>query len=225
MIRVCVRLEKISRDRTLWRDEVDLRRIFLDHSELEKVFQYFHRGTKTLALTGSLKKFKDKEGWNTECLSPSLFASLIESTVIEVLILEEHFINASKLGYTSFPTTLRHLSMENSHLADVPIKKSYFNNMASHTPLLESLNLNGCEWFEDHSLMAISKCPKLSSLQVRKCPQVGTCAAYILLAARFGFENLKILDLRETAIGDGEIHAFKTKPNLKQLYIDGSLHR
>ena len=217
-------MEKISRDRTLWR-EVDLQQKFLDNSELEKVFQCFHKGTKSLALVGSLEKFKDQPGWNTECLTPSLFATLTELATVENLILKEHYVNASKLVYTCFPTTLRCLSMENCFLTNVPTKKSYFNNMASHTPLLESLNLNGCQWFEDHSLMAISKCPKLTSLQVRNCPLVGTCAAYILLAARFGFENLKVLDLRETAIGDGEIHAFKTKPNLKQLYIDGTLHR
>lgn len=224
LFRVCQRLEKISHDRTLWR-EVDLRQNLLDSSELEKVFQCFHKGTKSLALTGSLEKLKDQSGWNTECLTPSLFTTLGELANIETLILEEHYIDASELVYTCFPTMLRHLSMENCQLTNVPIKKSYFNNMASHTPLLESLNLNGCQWFEDHSLMAISKCPKLTSLQMRNCPLVGTCAAYILLAARFGFENLKVLDLRETAIGDGEIHAFKAKPNLKQLYIDGSLHR
>ena len=224
LCRVCQRFEKISRDRTLWR-EVDLRQKFLDNSELEKVFQCFHKGTKSLSLTGSLVELKDKDGLNTETLTPSLFATLSELANVETLILEEHYVNASRLVYNCFPTTLRHLSMENCQLTNVPMKKSYFNNMASHTPLLESLNLNGCQWFEDHSLMAISKCPKLTSLRVRNCPLVGTCAAYILLAARFGFENLEVLDLRETAIGDGEIHAFKTKPNLKQLYIDGSLHR
>ena len=37
----------------------------------------------------------------------------------------------------------------------IPVKKSYFYNMASIMPQLESLNLSGCKWFEDHSLMAI----------------------------------------------------------------------
>ena len=97
--------------------------------------------------------------------------------------------------------------------------------MATITPELESLNLNGCHWFEDHSLMAISKCVKLRKLQLRNCPMVGSCSAYIMLAARFGFNSLEVLDLRETAVGDSEVHAFQSKLSLKQLYIDGSLHR
>ena len=37
--------------------------------------------------------------------------------------------------------------------------------------------------------------------------------------------SMKVLDLRQTAIGDGEIHAFQAKHSLCQLYIDGRLHR
>ena len=73
--------------------------------------------------------------------------------------------------------------------------------------------------------MAISKCPKLKTLRLRSCAKVGTCAAYIFLSARFGFENIEVLDLRETAISDAEVRAFKSKPKLKRLYIDGRVHR
>lgn len=219
---------------------MDLRPKFLTNLELEKVFQCFHGGTKSLALTGFLRGFQKTDDQNVESLSHSLFHSLIQpqnglssgssssshqAISLETLILEDHFIDASKLTYQLFPASLRHLSMENCDVKNFALKKSYFFNIASHTPNLESLNLNGCQWFEDHSLMAISKCPKLTSLRVRNCPEVGTCFPYILLAAKFGFENLKILDLRETAIGDGEISAFKIKPKLKQLYIDGRVHR
>ena len=54
---------------------------------------------------------------------------------------------------------------------------------------------------------------------------MGNCAAYIFLSARFGFEKIEVLDLRETAVTDSEIRAFKVKPNLKRLYADGRLHR
>lgn len=221
---VCSRLEKISKDRTLWK-EADLRPRFLTHAELEDAVKCFHRGTKVLASTGSVKLLSGKVQENTECLSPALFELVTQFTDLETLILEEHFINASILTYKCFPSTLKHLSMENCKLINVPVKESYFFNMATQTSHLESLNLNGCLWFEDHSMMAISKCPKLRILRLRGCVKVGTCAAYIFLSARFGFENIEVLDLRETAISDAEVRAFKSKPKLKRMYIDGRVHR
>jgi hypothetical protein len=208
----------------LWK-EADLRPRFLTHSELEDAVKCFHRGTKVLASTGSVKLLSGKVPENTECLSPALFELVTQATDLETLILEEHFVNASVLTYKCFPSTLKSLSMENCKLINVPVKESYFFNMATQTPHLESLNLNGCLWFEDHSMMAISKCPKLKTLRLRGCAKVGTCAAYIFLSARFGFENIEVLDLRETAISDAEVRAFKSKPKLKRLYIDGRVHR
>jgi hypothetical protein len=212
--RVCLRLEKISKDRTLWK-EADFRPKFITELELVKMIRCFHLGTKSLALSGS----------KVSCLSPNLFELIVQYSNLESLILEQHFIEANVLPFTCFPSTIRHLSMTDCELVNIPLKKSYFYNMASIMPQLESLDLNGCQWFEDHSLMAISKCPKLKSLCVRNCPKVGACAAYILLAARFGFDCIEVLDLRETAIGDGEIHAFQSKTSLKELYIDGRFHR
>lgn len=222
--RVCTRLEKISKDRTLWK-EADLRPRFLTHSELEDAVRCFHKGTKVLASTGSVKKLAGQSTENTECLSPALFELVTKATDLETLILEEHFVVASVLTYKCFPSTLKHLSMENCRLIKVPNKESYFFNMAMQTPHLESLNLNGCQWFEDHSMMAISKCPNLKMLKLRGCTKVGTCAAYIFLSARFGFDNIEVLDLRETTISDAEVRAFKAKPKLKRLYIDGTVHR
>lgn len=197
---------------------------FLTHSELEEAIKScFHRGTKVLATTGSVKSVSVPE--TTECLSPALFELVTQATDLETLILEEHFVNASILSYKCFPSSLKLLSMENCKLINVPVKESYFFNMAAQTPLLECLNLNGCLWFEDHSMMAISKCPNLKTLRLRSCVKVGTCAAYIFLSARFGFENIEILDLRETFISDAEVRSFKSKPKLKRLYIDGRVHR
>jgi hypothetical protein len=201
----------------------------LTHAELEEAVKCFHQGTKVFATTGmAIKKPMCIETNQIppyeDCLSPVLLEQVNESCKIETLILEEHFINASVLTYKCFPSTTKHLSMEKSHLLNAPVKESYFFNMASHTTQLESLNLSGCSWFEDHSMMAISKCPKLKVLRLRNCPKVGTCAAYIFLSARFGFEAIEVLDLRETAVSDSEVRAFKSKPNLKRLYIDGRLH-
>lgn len=184
---------------------------------------------------------------HSDCLTPALFDLVMQATSLETLILEEHFINATTLPYRCFPSSLKHLSMENCHMINAPVKESYFYNMAGQTPLLESLNLSGCNWFEDHSMMvqkktdpfvcdhlmtidpfwvqAISKCPRLKTLRLRGCSKVGTCAAYIFLSARFGFEKIEVLDLRETAVSDSEVRAFKSKPNLSRLYVDGRLHR
>lgn len=227
--RVCSRLEKISKDRTLWK-LADLRPLPLTKAEVEDTFRCFHKGTKLFAFTGMAKQVlpsldPSQPPAAVDCLSPSLLEQMNEAAQIETLILEEHFINAAVLTYKCFPSSIKHLSIENSQLLNPPIKESYFFNMVSQTPQLESLNLSGCAWFEDHSMMAISKCPKLKVLRLRNCPKVGTCAAYIFLSARFGFESIEVLDLRETAVSDSEVRAFKSKPNLKRLYIDGRQHR
>lgn len=233
--RVCTRLEKISKDRTLWK-EADLRPFCLSRSELEEAARCFHRGTKVLASTGPFRRAQcdnHEEAGTTStrqsvdsCLSQALFELVAGQAVgLETLILEEHLIDASALPYRCFPPSLRQLSMENCRMVNPPAKESYFFSMASITPNLEELNLSGCLWFEDHSMMALSKCPKLKILRLRGCPKVGTCAAYIFLSTRFGFEQIEILDLRETAVSDAEVRAFRAKPHLKRFYLDGRLHR
>lgn len=177
-----------------------------------------------LASAGCAKAGSAQEH-EAESLSPSLFELVTKRTDLETLILEEHLINAAVLTYKSFPPTLKRLSIENCKLVNLPMKESYFFNMSAQTPMLESFNLNGCTWFEDHSMMAISKSPKLKTLQLRKCIKVGTCSAYIFLSARFGFERIEILDLRETSVSNAEVRAFKSKPTLKRLYLDGTIHR
>lgn len=196
----------------------------LTHSELEDAIQCIHKGTKVLASTG-LANANSAQGCEMESLSPSLFELVTTRANLETLILEEHIINAAVLTYRCFPTTLKHLSFENCKLTNLPVKESYFYNMSAQTPLLETLNLNGCTWFEDHSIMAISKCPNLKTLQLRSCNKVGTCSAYIFLSARFGFEKIEVLDVRETSITNSEVRAFRTKGTLKRLYLDGTLHR
>ncbi|XP_076758946.1 uncharacterized protein LOC143428120 isoform X4 [Xylocopa sonorina] len=82
------------------------------------------------------------------------------------------------------------------------------------------LILSNCQWFTPHSLLVISKMPKLKELRLNSCHRLGECVAYTSLATRFGFKTLEILDLRDTALGDSEVGCFSCTKTLTHLYLE-----
>ncbi|XP_076225038.1 uncharacterized protein LOC116424184 isoform X4 [Nomia melanderi] len=82
------------------------------------------------------------------------------------------------------------------------------------------LILSNCQWFTPHSLLVISKMPKLKELRLNSCHRLGECVAYTSLATRFGFKTLEILDLRDTALGDSEVGCFNCTKTLTHLYLE-----
>lgn len=226
-----MRLQKISRDHTLKLKIADFRpsaQVLQLSLVMNIVQSYFGNKTVFFAVTGFAKNQLNtslEKHEKVQSLSPCLFSLIKELSNLETLILEEHYIDANELPLSCFPSSVKHFSMKNCDVFNMPVKQSYFYSMVTIMPHLERLDLSGCQWFEDHSLMAISKCTNLKSLRVRNCPRVGVCPAYILLATRFGFDNIEVLDLRGTMIGGHEISAFRSKVTLKELYVDGEYHR
>lgn len=64
--------------------------------------------------------------------------------------------------------------------------------MSLHFTQLEELILKHCSWVTTHSLLAISKCPKLISLNLEGCRNIGDSIAYCALVSMKGFANLKV---------------------------------
>lgn len=56
----------------------------------------------------------------------------------------------------------------------------------------QCLILTECNWFTPHSLLVISKIPKLKELRLNSCHRLGECVAYASLATRFGFKTLEV---------------------------------
>ncbi|KYQ53799.1 hypothetical protein ALC60_07282 [Trachymyrmex zeteki] len=126
----------------------------------------------------------------------------------------------SLIHITDFPCTIEKLSLEGCKMNYLQSNKSYFFKMDLHMPNLTCLILSNCEWFTPHSLLVISKIPKLKELRLNSCHRLGECVAYASLATRFGFKTLEILDLRDTALGDSEVGCFSSTKTLTHLYLE-----
>ncbi|XP_069692955.1 serine-rich adhesin for platelets isoform X2 [Periplaneta americana] len=216
--RITERFAHLVEDKNLWK-EIDFRPNKLKSDELLKYVYYFKRTTKLIALRGFVSEAPDPQ-WREEVLTPQLLEKISEKCPeLETLILDEHFGSALELGLDLFPTSIRHLSMKGCVISDLDPQHSYFQMMNIMLPFIKVLVLSNCAWVSPHDFMSISKCYQLEELRMDGCPQLGECVAYTSLAARFGFHSLKILDLRNTRMGDSDVGCFNRSRNLTHLYL------
>ncbi|XP_068967493.1 F-box/LRR-repeat protein fbxl-1 isoform X1 [Bombus flavifrons] len=210
----CQRLAQVAQDKTLWR-RVDFRATPILLNDLKEYIKFLQPTTTSLAMRGDLYCENDAE------LSPYFLNSVKATcTQLKELIIEEYCINADKIQITDFPSTIEKLSLEGCKMEHLRSNKSYFFKMNFHMPNLTCLILSNCEWFTPHSLLVISKMPKLKELRLNSCHRLGECVAYTSLATRFGFKTLEILDLRDTALGDSEVGCFSCTKTLTHLYLE-----
>ncbi|XP_016918450.1 uncharacterized protein LOC108001770 isoform X1 [Apis cerana] len=210
----CQRLGQIAQDKTLWR-RVDFRETPMLLNDLKEYIKFLQPITTSLAMRGDLYCEHDTE------LSPCFFNSIKTiCTQLKELIIEEYCINGDKIQITDFPSTIEKLSLEGCKMGYLRSNKSYFFKMNFHMPNLTCLILSNCQWFTPHSLLVISKMPKLKELRLNSCHRLGECVAYTSLATRFGFKTLEILDLRDTALGDSEVGCFSCTKTLTHLYLE-----
>lgn len=87
---------------------------------------------------------------------------------------------------------------------------------------IQTLILSNCQWLTGHSLLVLSKIPKLKELRLNSCKRLGECVAYASLATRYGFQKLEILDLRCTTFGDSEMCCFSNIKTLTHIYLEHS---
>ncbi|XP_076622866.1 uncharacterized protein LOC143342644 [Colletes latitarsis] len=214
----CQRLGQVAQDKTLWR-KVDFRVSPISSNDLKNYVKFLHPMTTSLAIRGCLHSEVESG------LSPYLFNSIKNvCTQLKELIIEEYYINGNKIQITDFPCTTEKLSLEGCKMGYLRSDKSYFFKMNFHMPNLTCLILSDCSWFSPHSLLVISKMPKLKELRLNSCHRLGECVAYTSLATRFGFKTLEILDLRDTALGDSEVGCFICTKTLTHLYLECPSH-
>ncbi|XP_024880402.1 uncharacterized protein LOC112460116 [Temnothorax curvispinosus] len=210
----CQRFAQLAQDRTLWR-RVDFRTnpILLD--DLNQYMKFLQPITMSLAIRGNLIC---REG---SSLTQKFFNNVKTlCDQLKELIIEEYYINGDKIHITDFPCTIEKLSLKGCKMNYLQNNKSYFFKMDLHMPNLTCLILSNCEWFTPHSLLVISKIPKLKELRLNSCHRLGECVAYASLATRFGFKTLEVLDLRDTALGDSEVGCFSSTKTLTHLYLE-----
>ncbi|XP_031826083.1 uncharacterized protein LOC116424184 isoform X2 [Nomia melanderi] len=211
----CQRLGQVAQDKTLWR-RVDFRALPIQLNDfLKEYIKFLQPMTTTLAIRSSPYTEED------DGLSPSFFNSIkTVCTQLKELIIEDYYINGDKIQITDFPRTIAKLSLKGCKMNCLRSNKSYFFKMNFHMPNLTCLILSNCQWFTPHSLLVISKMPKLKELRLNSCHRLGECVAYTSLATRFGFKTLEILDLRDTALGDSEVGCFNCTKTLTHLYLE-----
>ncbi|CAB3258157.1 unnamed protein product [Arctia plantaginis] len=117
-----------------------------------------------------------------------------------------------------FPPNLKKLSLKGTRCYNLPLNTSYLGKIQDRLPELEYLDISECEWFEPASLMPLSKVKNLQELYMRECRRLTECVAYASLATRYGFQKLRILDVRGSPVADSELSSFGWLRNLEELY-------
>ncbi|KMQ88071.1 f-box lrr-repeat protein 12 [Lasius niger] len=210
----CHRFAQLTQDRTLWR-RVDFRTKPLLLNDLNRYMKFLQPITTSLAVRGNFVSGK------CSALTQKFFKNVKTlCNQLKELIIEEYYINGDKIQITDFPCTIEKLSLEGCQMEYLQSNKSYFFKMDLYMPNLTCLILSNCQWFTPHSLLVISKVPKLKELRLNSCHRLGECVAYASLATRFGFKTLEILDLRDTALGDSEVGCFSSTKTLTHLYLE-----
>lgn len=213
--RVCTRLQNICADASLW-TEVDTH--FgdpLSLRELRSLLKFVHGRTRRVALRGFLRASVQRQ---REAVSSSLLEQLRDRCpALAEVSLTECYVDATRLHLGVLPRGLERLALRDSEFVNTPTQESYFRNLELTLPRLRVLDLAGCGWVSNHSLMAICKCEQLEELNLRGCFRIGVCFVYTALACRFGFKRLRKLDLRDTSIGNSEVPAFGRLPEITHL--------
>jgi len=216
----CLRLQRICDDKTLWR-RADFRGRPLSLKPLKTLVKKLKPTTDFLAVEGSL--YSGPTPSKIETFSEVLLRDLTQTCPnLTTIVLHKCYIDAEKVTFSRLPPSLEQLAVTHCEVVNTPEKFSYFKEIHTNLPRLKSLDLTGAGWVSNHSLMAICKCPLLEELRLRGCFRIGECFAYTALATRFGFENVKFFDLRDTEIGDSEVACFGRRPRVEVLLVGTS---
>lgn len=206
------RLASVASDESLWK-RVDTSTHPLSASEFRKALKFVGHRTTAVRIGGNVADKRE-----------SVTASILETVEkkcphLEEFILDGCYVDAKKITIGSFPKHIKKFGLVNCCVVNIPTKESYLFQMDKLLPHVENLDLSNSGWLSNHTLQAICKTDTLSEVNFRGCRRIGEVFVYTALATRFGFRHVKVMDLRDTSIGDTEVPCFGRLPEITHLYF------
>lgn len=202
----CHRLSCLVEDQSLW-ISIDGRLRPNSIDKIEFCWSHVKEKTKRLLLAA--------ESRSQFVLSPNHIFSPGKLSNLTVLSLEHQCIKYCTLN--DFPQSLEELSFRYSFIAR---HMDFFRFSEKTMSNLKTLIMDHCQWFESYNLMSICKYPKLEILSLYMCKKLGNDdIANVTIASRYGFNSLKVLDVRFTGVGDHFVEAFCCKGSIQIIYF------
>lgn len=209
------RFEPLLSDSRLWRT-VDL--TACDHlsvCELRRLSHLMGARTRSLSLRGHVACYKRS---CEPLLSDEFLRDLVERCPSLVhLRLEKCVLNTAKVSLSSLPSHLNSLSLSGSRVTG---PGSLLSGAGLLWPRITQLELTNCPWLTSHSLLTLSKLPRLQLLCVRGCRMLGGEVAYSGIIGLLGFRQLRCLDVRRTAVDEADVASFLRLPELNSLLLE-----
>ena len=145
----CSRLSRVASDQSLWKT-VDTSSKPLSIAEFRKILPFLSEKTVHISIGGFLNQRKKM---HNESVSPSILEVISgRCPNLETFELRHCFVDASKIKISLFPRSVRHLALVDCEVINVPTKESYFFNIHTLLPHIESLDLSNNPWLQNHSI-------------------------------------------------------------------------
>ena len=216
----CIKLRSLCLDTaSLWLD-VDFTGHPMDIKTMKQTLKNFHSRTRSVTIQGFLNQRRPLKTCN---LSVLILATLAQTCPnLKKLKLHKFYYSADKIQFKHFPRSLTHLSLSGCEVVHLPPDSvNEFRNFDKYFPQLEVLDLEGCGWVSNHSLMGLSRLNNLREISLKGCFHIGDCFAYTALATKHGFNKIEKFDVRDTDITDQELSCFGRKESVKELLVGG----
>ena len=145
----CSRLSRVASDQSLWK-KIDTSSKPLSIAEFRKILPFLSEKTVHISIGGFLNQ---RNKMHNESVSPSILEVISgRCPNLETFELRHCFVDASKIKISLFPRSVRHLALVDCEVINVPTKESYFFNIHTLLPHIESLDLSNNPWLQNHSI-------------------------------------------------------------------------
>lgn len=189
--KVNTRLERLILDKCFWK-QIEARRKPDSVEKTDYILERILPTTSKVCFRAFMKQIDGKymnSGLGNVNIAQNLTILALENQIIEA---------TKKFNLKSFPKTLEELSFRRSVIKE---SRTFFHRSSASVPNLRVLMLDDCYWICSEIIMSVSKFSKLEVLSLYKC-HMEASIPYFSLAAWHGFQNLKVLDVRFTCLGD-----------------------
>ncbi|KAI8130923.1 hypothetical protein FF38_04983 [Lucilia cuprina] len=216
LMNVCKRFQKFVLDKRLW-ENIDLSQEPLPLGILEDMLERSHDKTKSIKLRGPSPS-QHIEGEIQHFNKTILNSLTTRCTKLVILELYGVTLDFNQIALKDFPQTLKRLVLNTCNVRVVS-NKSLFTGIDTILVNLEELAIENNSWFDPYYVMPLSKLPVLRYLSLKGCWLMQEFIPYGSIAARHGFKQLEVLDLRDTPLNDSDLQCFNTIETLKEIYL------